>query len=347
MFNLKKHAVLAVVPLIAIIGCGKSGGTLAAVVNDEPLTQSELDSYIERKQSVQVVIPNLQNAGVLEGQVVGSIAYQGLRDLITRRVLLQVAKDEGVFPDAKDIDAELAFQMKRRPDFVRSLTLAGLTLEQIKQDLTVDLAKEHILTKGLKLEPGEVDKYIKDNPKQFQQPEQASLLFILAKDAETKSKVDAELSTGKAFRAVAQKYSQAPNLKQSQGQFPLTVVDQMPKQLQDFVHGNAEGKASGWIKDRDQNLIFYIDKKIAAKEVKVDDTMKTFVGRQLLMARGAQAVDLNKRIREKLKTAKITVQLAQLKEPWDQFMKSFTADDANASTSTSSGQTPQAPKATK
>src|SRR5262249_15515523 len=91
-------------------------------------------------------------------------------------------------------------------------------------------------------------------------------------------------------------------------------------------------KTSGWIQEGGNWIIFYIEKKTPAKAIPVDDTMKTWVQRQLAIQRALQSTDLGKRLTEKLKTSKVDVQLVSLKEPWKRAFDSLQTSDATQGT---------------
>jgi len=319
-------------------GCGKgaaAGGNLA-VVNGEAISLDEYHSYLERKSSVQVIT----QMGPQEARVFGSLGLQGLRDLINRRIVLQIAKDEQVMPTDKEINEELDFQTKRRPSFVKTLTASGMTLDQIRADLALDLAQEKILTKGITVTPDEVSKFIKENPKKFATPEQAQLLWIVVKGADKKSQVDADLGAGQPFGVVAGRYSEAPNARQSGGMYNESVVEKFPPRLRGIIAKTDELKTTDWLADGANFVKFYVQKKVKEKPVLIDDTLKEAVRRDLAKQRGSQANDLAKRMQDKLKTAKIDVQVPQLKDAWDRAFDALLKEQVSPSTSTAPAVTP-------
>lgn len=319
---------------LALIGCGKGGGENIAVVNGEPIPSSEFSKYLERKPIVQVVT----NSGLVELPVAGSLGFQALRDLINRRILFQLAKDDNVYPSDADVNAELEFQRKRRPDFIQQLTAQGYTIDDIKKDLTLDLTKERILTKNVKVTPEEADKFIKENPSKFEQPQQAKLRIIAVRDAAGKKQVDQELANGTPFGQVAARYSIAPGARQSQGLYSETVVQRMQPALQAIVNGTQELKSTDWKQDGGQFVKIYVEQKVAAKPVPIDATMKEYVRRQLALQKGSEATDLGKRLIEKLKQAKIDVVAPAYKTPWETAFKNLQEQDVQAGTGT--GTTP-------
>lgn len=348
---------------LVLVGCpgrgGSGGGDSLAVVNGEAISMDEFHRYLERKPAVQITFPQSAqaNAGqVAELPVAGSLGFQALRDLVNRRILLQVAKDKGVLPTDAEVKTELEFQTKRRSSFVTDLVGQGLTIDDIRRDLTLDLAKEKIVTQGITVTPIEVDKFIKDNPTQFESPAQAKLRFILVKDAKKKAQVDASLASGTPFGTVAQQYSDAPNARQQGEYVQTTVVTQMPPIFQEIVKNTSENKASDWTAVEGQWLKVFVERKVAAKKITVDDTLKQVVKRQLALKNGSERMDLGTQLVAKLKQATVVVTPPYLKKPWDAAWKNLKEQDVQSNTrtggtagtagGTTAGGAPRAPAST-
>ncbi|CAN5382587.1 hypothetical protein BH11ARM2_BH11ARM2_03500 [soil metagenome] len=309
---------------LALAGCrGSGGGSSAtvggsdtvALVNNEPITAAEYNEYLPRKSTIQVITPQ----GAIEAQVAGSIGIQALRDLVNKRLLLQLAKDEGVSPTPADIEKELDFQQKRDPNFVKRLTAAGLTLLQIKGDLEVSIARQKVLTKGITVTEKEVDDYIAKNPKAFVNAARVELFWILLTDKKNKTAVDQDLKGGSPFTQVAGRYSEAQNARTSGGAYPVSNYDELPDKLKAIVDKLKDGGSTDWIADGPSNLVkFYLQGRTPESKIKIDDSVKESVRRLLAEQRGSQARDLNKTLSDRLRTATVDVKIGWLREPWKQ-----------------------------
>ncbi len=300
--------------LLTIVGCGKKGeGEAIASVNGESIARKAYFDHLERKQVVQVQTPR----GPADAQVVGSLGLQAMQDLINRRLLLQMAAQENVMPQKVDIDKELAYQTKRRPDFVSYLTDKGLTIDMIREDLKFDIARERLLTKGVSVTAADVELYIKENPKEFMEPAQAQLLYIVVSSPAKRAQVEKELSSGQNFQVLATRYSEAPQARETGGMFPETRITSMPKKLQAIVQATPELKMTSWQQDGKNWVKFFVQKKQGEKPIPMDDTKKEFVRRQLAMQQGQRANDLGKRLNDMLTQGKINVSVPYLKGPWD------------------------------
>jgi hypothetical protein len=290
-----------------------------ATVEGQPITKDEFYKYLAMKPQVTVQTQN----GAASARVSPSLGFQALTDLVRQRVLEQMARDEKVWPTDADVTKELEFQKKRNPDYIRQLNLAGFTLETIKRDAAITLAEQNLITKGITVTKEEVDAYIKENPKAFIEPARADLDFILAANAD-KAKVDTDLASGQMFSIVAQRYSRSPYLKQYGARFinrndpNENRVDMLSDQLKGLVLKTPELKTTDWIvAGSGMSAKFYIKKKTPAKPIAIDDTMREMVRRALARERGSAANDLQKRIEDRIRDAKINIDVPEYREQWE------------------------------
>ena len=316
----------AVAVIASVGGCGKGGDTVA-VVNGEPITLEEFYKYLQIKPEVRVQAANGQVA-TLPVDPSSNIGFQAMQDLIGQKIALQLAKDEGVYPSDADVVKELEFQKKLQPNFVQRLTGRGLTLQAVKDSLTIDLAQERLLTKGIKVTTADVETYIKKNPAQFIEPAKADVSWIVVRDESDKKKVDRDLGAGQSFTAVALRYSEAPNARafNAKLQNPRAgdpAINSLPAPIRDAVNKIGDQGASDWIRMIDGWAKIYVHRKTPARPVVMDDLRKEYLQRFIAKQRGGQARDLQKQILDKLKGSKVDVTAKMYQESWknqfDQF----------------------------
>lgn len=303
-------------------GCGSSsagGSSVVAVVNGETITKDDFHKYLEAKPTVRVQT----GSGVAEARVAESLAFQALQDMIARQVTLQLAADEKVYPTDADVSKELDFQKKLNPNFLPQLTRSGLTIDRIKQSLLLSLARERLITKGVTVTMKEAEDYIAANPKAFMEPATADMLWVFVRNDAAKGKVDSALSAGQTFSIVASQYSEFPGAKEQGGRFPTRQVSALPVDLQKMVATTPEGRATAWIDMQDGSARFFIEKKAAEKPLEMTPERKELVRRQLAQQRGNQAIDIGKRVLDKLTTSKVEVKERSLVEAWNTAFERF------------------------
>jgi len=316
---------------IIIAGCGGGrGGNSIAVVNGEQINQEEFLKELMMKDSVRVSAGNQ----IVDAPVAERLGFQALQDLITKKITMQLAKDDHVYPDDKAVDAEIAFRTKLNPNFVRQLNANGLTLVQIKDSLRFELAKDALLTKGVTVTLEETKKFIKDNPSKFMESAKADLLMVIVKNPADKAKVDEGIATGQTFSAIAGQYSEDANIRKSGGRYPINSVDQMQPALRALVEKTPVNRATAWQNTGDAWVKFYVENKVAPKPMRLDDNKLILIQRTLAKEKGVKANDLQKQIVKKLRESKIDVNDASMKELWKNAWDSFIKKTAEMPTGT-------------
>lgn len=344
---IKKSLIGLSLAAIAVAGCSRGSSDTLAIVNGESVPMSEYYKTLEMKGSVVAQVdPSRLNVDPASGSIPRQLTevaidssyrlnVQALRDCINQTVTKQLAKDEGLYPTSKDVDDEIKFQEKRKPSYVKDLSATGMSVEQIKNDLAVNMAVVRLVGKGVTVTPTEVDEYIKGNPQEFTEPEQAVLAMIEVGDAKTKDLVDQELKGGQLFTTVAQHFSIQQDGKSRGYHVPETQVQRLSPLLKSLVAKTPEFSQTDWQYDNKGSghwFKFYVEKKVKAKPLNIDDYVKEMIKRKLLVAKGSKVNDVNKRIGDKLKASKIEIKVDYLKDPWKKVYDSMTATPKEAST---------------
>ncbi|HLO97571.1 MAG TPA: peptidylprolyl isomerase, partial [Fimbriimonas sp.] len=251
---------------VVLAGCKGGGNEVYAVVNGESISKEEYISHLERK--INVLVQTQQ--GPITAQVAQPLNFQALNDLVNQRLLLQMAKEEGVLPTSQDVQTELGFQEQKTPGFVKTLTSQGLTMTDIKNELMINLCRYKILSKGVTISEEQVNKYIKDNPKRFENPKTVDLTWIVVRSEKDKATVDSDLRANQIFSTVAKVNSVAPNGPV----YPSRVYDQFPPRLKQVVDSLPEGGTSEWLQDSGSWVKFHVEKKTAASKLEIKPWMK-------------------------------------------------------------------------
>lgn len=294
-----------------------------ATVNGVAISKNDYVDYLVRKPQVEVVLQNQ----TVNAPVVGTVGLQAMRDLVNRQLVIQMAKEANVMPTSADVEAEIAFRTKRTPNYVTNLTSQGITLSIIRRDIEVELAQEKLLTRGITVTPDDVDKWIKEHPEQFQQPPSVDAMFIMVKSAAKEKQIDTDLLAGQGFEVVAVRYSEAPNARATGAKVAEHNLTRYPDALRKVIEKTPEGQSTPWISFEGQNFKFFVNRLIPANTVKIDDTIKELVRREIAKERGTRATDLAQRLNDKLRTSTIDVKLTALKDPWDKAMAALKSKD--------------------
>jgi hypothetical protein len=306
---------------VTLVGCKGKGSDVIAVINGESITREEYVQHLERKPNVLIQT----NQGSVAANVAQPLNFQALNDVVNQRLLIQMAKDEALFPTNDEVTRELQHQLTKRPDFVKALTSEGLTMVQIKEQIRLDLCRYKLVTKGVTISDEAVDTYIKNNPDQFKNPKTVDLSWIVVKTPTAQAQVDTELRGNQTFIVVAKRHS-----LMREPMYPTRVYNSFPARLKQIVDKLPEGGTSEWLTDANQKVRFHVEKKTEASSIEIKPWMKVEIKRQLTMQKGSVAVDLDKRLLAKRKQAAITISQVGLKERFDQVQKSLKESDVQS-----------------
>lgn len=312
-FSLTALALLGILS-VGVVGCSKPAPTEPpfATVNGVEISEKEFLSFLERKPTVQVSTPQ----GDQEVRVAGILGLQALRDIVNRKLLVELAKDEGVTLTDEDVEKELKFQQANPNSFVSSLVEQGIPVDSIKADVRTSLLRERIQTKGITVSPKEVEDYVKQNQDQFMEPAKASLLWMVVSDKKKKDLAEKDLKAGQPFETVAVRYSEAPNARQENAKFMVEELDKMPPQLQSIVAKLAPTKTSDWITEGNNSVKFYLVSKSPRKKMVLTAEQSESLRRSLALQKGSATINLSEKVTAKLKTADIKVNDPEMKEAW-------------------------------
>ena len=203
-----------------------------------------------------------------------------------------------------------------------------MAVTEIKNELMISLARHNLLSKGIKISDTQVDAFIKDNPKEFENHAQVSLTWVVVKDPAVKAKVDTDLKTGQTFGIVARQYTVDP----AGEKYGSTDYDKFPARMKAEVDKLAEGGTSDWLADGQSFVKIHVEKKIPASPLEVKPWMKEEVKRSLAEQKGSAAIDIDKRLLKMRKDAAINITKVGLKEKFDALTKSLKEADMKAAT---------------
>ncbi|MDI9636581.1 SurA N-terminal domain-containing protein [Kamptonema cortianum] len=334
-------AALAAVAMLG--GCNRGDGGVIATVNGVPITQNEWFEHLEAKSTVNISIaqgsiqPIDNQTG--QAQVVGTLGFQAMQDLVARKLVLQLAKEEGVSPTKQEVDEEIALRNKLNPSYIKNLQARGLKMEGIRSLVETELAQTKLVTKGVTVTDKEVDEYIEANKQQFVEPGVVDMFWIIVPAAKV-AEVDAELAKGSRFQDVAMKFSIDPQAKETQGkfqavQFPQGVpIRDLPAPLKKVVETTEVNKTSGWVEDGNNRAKFMVTRKTQDRDQEITPERKKWVHRVLATQRGSEGTDVQQTLRDRLRDAKIEVKNEALKSLWSNFEEQLKKQPSTSPTTT-------------
>lgn len=108
---------------------------------------------------------------------------QVLRKMTLAKIVRDAAKKAGALPTEADIDARIAELEKSSPEAIQTAKATSGGAEDVRNDLSVELALENIGIQNVKVSESEVRKFYQAHPELFKLPRQSRVSFIVADTA--------------------------------------------------------------------------------------------------------------------------------------------------------------------
>lgn len=295
--------ILLLAVIASITGCGKES---VAVVNGKQISKDEYIDKLERLQTPQ-------GGGIEAGNFV-------LQQLINEQLILDMAKDEGVYPTEAQVQ-EMYDEMAKAPGFSESIQKSGWSKEKMMQRLYLIEAEFNLRTKGVKVTDEEVRKYYDDNKDElFTTPESINISVIVTKDKATAESALNTLKKGVEFATVANQFSIDEMTKANGGQVPKTYYnvegdETITPELRKLLFSTKLGELTKPLPGREGSYqIFKVTKK-TDKEVHKFEEVSSRIRRMLMLKAGEKN---NDSLQEKLDSfrnkSSVTVNIDRYKE---------------------------------
>lgn len=210
-----------------------------------------------------------------------------LEQLITEKLVFQLAKEKGVLPSDAEVQAELDTRIKQSPTFQVDWIASGRTQAELKYNIRFDLAQFRLLTAGITVTDQEVEQFYKQNAPMFTIPEQATLRVIVVRTQADADAVDKDLASGKAFAEIA-KAKSADVTAKSGGEYGTVPISYLSEQVRTGVKAAKAGQTTAWFASADNTakFKFLVEKITPATLQPLTAELRRQARRRLMMDKG-------------------------------------------------------------
>ncbi|MCV9886941.1 peptidylprolyl isomerase [Metabacillus halosaccharovorans] len=192
-----------------------------------------------------------------------------LDTLITKNLINQEVEKEKITVSSKEIDAELQELIDSyggEETFEQQLTSSGLTQDDIKEDIEVNLKIEKLLEPQIGITEEEMQTYFDENKDSFAQTKQVKASHILVEDEETAKEVKEKLDNGEDFAELAKEYSTDTASAESGGDLGFFGEGSMVAEFEEAAFSMKVDEISDPVKsDYGYHIIKVTDTKEAAE----------------------------------------------------------------------------------
>src|SRR5688572_22985064 len=212
-------AVLVISLVVAAVTRGltndEPSGDDVAIVDGDGISRDDFDAALAQAATAQQ-LPQPPEEGSPEFE---QLRNEAMGRLLQQRWLENEAEDRGVEITDSEIDQELQSirqqqQLTKEADFQKALNQAGLTEDELREQLRLEVASNEIqegLTEDAPTpDDDDIEKFYEANKASFEQPPSRDIRYILnadeAKATQAKAALDADNSP-ESWKSVAAKFS--------------------------------------------------------------------------------------------------------------------------------------------
>lgn len=248
--------------------------------------------------------------------------FMTLDQLITERLILQLARKKGVFPTDLEVQQEVTFRTQDNPNFIKQTEEAGLTREDVNHQIRVDLAQFKLATFGVNVTDQEVEQQYRTQPARYTVPKRLKLRLIAVATDEAVRTVDADLAANKPFADVARTRSEDVS-KPIGGDMGWVPVDALPSQVRAVVDPLKIGSSSAWIKQGTANVKYYLEDVRAEEKLQLTPALRRSIRREMMLQRGSVRNDIKKEMRDLRRQAAVDIKQKEFADAYRKFIEAY------------------------
>ncbi len=247
-------------------------------------------------------------------------AIATLDTLVTEMLILQMAAKKNLVPSDGDIDKEIAYRLRTKPNLTKDWLDTGRTMPELRQQIKVEVARFRLETDGFIATDSDIEtNYNAVKSTRYLVPLRVQLKVISVRDEASKTKVDAGLASGKKFDEMAKTYSSDSTASRG-GDFGVIPLDLLSDQVKDAIKDLKEGQRTAWLSVDSVFAKFEVEKVIPQSYIPLDDTVKEELRREIMLRKGAPKNSIGKMIREARQTASIKISSPVIDKAYREFL---------------------------
>ena len=250
-----------------------------------------------------------------------------LEQLITERLVIQLAKQKGAYPTDVEVAAELKVRTEENPKLLADWTAMGRSAEELNSQIRYELAQFKISTFGITVTDQEVEKFFKENPSMYTVPKQVKLRVIVVEKEAEKAAVDKDLAAGKPFNEVAKQQS-ADISRANGGEYGTVPLAMLSTPAKAAVEAVKIGQATTWVASQtaDGNsrfVKFQVLDIIPEKKLELDAKLRRNIRRQRMLDNGRVKNNIRDEMNAMRAKAKIDIKEPQFADIYKKFIEQY------------------------
>jgi foldase protein PrsA len=311
-----KHSLVFALSLVGACALAQvDSGRVVATVNGEEIRGSE---YYRRMEY-------LPGVGKLVGE--GRVAefppgFMTLEQLITERLITQLAKEKGVSATPAEAEQELRNRLEENPKLLEDWTSTGQTREELLYQIQLELNQFKVLTFGINVTDQEVDEFYAKNPEIFTIPRRVTLRVIAVPTVGDREAVDADLKAGKTFADVAKARSMDIT-KSTGGEYGTVPITALNEQVRTAIGKVKIGETTEWLSTTDAQVKFLLEGVVPETKQPMSPILKRQTRQRMMLDKGRVKNDIQALMADMRKKANIDIKQKEFAEAYRQFINAY------------------------
>jgi foldase protein PrsA len=245
-----------------------------------------------------------------------------LDQLITERLVLQLAKQKGAYPSDPEVEQEIRFRLEGNPKLLEDLKAGGRSEEEFRYEVRYQLAQFKIQTFGVIVTDQDIDRVYKSRPQDYTIPKRYTLrVIVVGNDADAKA-VDDDLKKGSTFAAVAGARSLDIS-KADGGSFGTLPVTALQPVVVTALEAVKIGQVTDWIPSEQRRIKFLLENVLPQEVQPLTPALRREIRKREMLARGSVKNDIEKEMKEIRTKAQIDIKDKAFAEAYKEFIESY------------------------
>jgi len=249
-----------------------------------------------------------------------------LDQLITERLIIQLARDKGVFPSELELNSEIADRMKADPNGLKTWTDSGRTEADWRRAILIDLCQFKIVTFGVTVTDQDVDRIYNTRGEEFTTPKQYKLSVIVVSSTEKQTAVDNDLRANKPFDEIARNHSEDIT-KASGGQYGTVPETVFAPAVKTALAATRQGQTTAWLPTRagDQQMFakFRVDEIIPAKKDPLTPELRKSIRRKRAIELGNVRNNITTEMAAMRRKARVDIKNPEFAEAYKKLIEAY------------------------
>lgn len=253
--NVPKYIIISIGILViagaAYLGLTRSNEEVVARVGGEVITKDELYDFM------------VQQTG-----------QEALDNLVVKKIIELEAEDQNIEVTAEEIDKEveeLAEYYGGKDAMTQTLAMYNINLDQVREDVTVNIKLEKLLSQRIEITDQEVQEHFQVNQEAYAVEEQIKVSHILVDSEETAQEITTLLAEGRNFADLAEEYSTDTGSKNQGGNLGMVTRGEMVEEFEQAAFAMQPGQISDPVKSEYGYHIIKVEEKTEAHPATLEE----------------------------------------------------------------------------